>query len=209
MLLLLLALSVDDVIVKRNIFCSGCTQATTAATTAPRVELLSTLVCPREPAFSRALLRQDGELRLYSPGDRVGAARLLRVMSQSVELSLEGRNWRIFLKEAAPATATTSLCENGRCTLARAEVDKMVTHPELLAARAVATPDGFILRFSAASPLRQLGLKDGDRLRAIDGVNLDGMDAVLHLWPKLRSASRFTLSLVRDGKPLTYEVTVN
>jgi hypothetical protein len=202
----------SDVIVARNIFCSGCSTHSEPEWKPP-FELLSTLVCPQDPLFSRALLREapGGEIRLYAPGDRVGKSRLTKVMSQSVLLSSDGRSWRLLLAAppelAAPAVAG-SHCEANRCTLDRAEVERMVARPELLAARAVATPDGFLLRLGPTSPLRKLGLTDGDRLRTIDGTRLDGMDAVLHLWPTLRKSSHFTISILRAGRPLTWDVAV-
>jgi hypothetical protein len=194
-----------DVIVERNIFCSGCSAQ---ARPLPRIELLSTLVCPADPAWSRALLRDADGMRLVAPGARMGPARLERVLPTSVWLTLDGKSWRIFLEPPA-ADVAGPRCRGERCTLPRAEVERMLAHPELLGARAVATPEGFVLRLVPGSPLQKLGLRDGDRLRAIDGTVLDGMEAVLHLWPKLRRASRFTLSLVREGRPLTYEVVVD
>jgi hypothetical protein len=207
MLLLVLWLASADAIVRRNIFCSGCSATHTAE--APPLELLSTLVCPRDPSWSRALLRdQAGEMRLLGSGQRFGPVRVQLITARYVVVGDGDATWRLLLQQPAPAPPVpVNRCQGERCTLQRADVERMVAHPELLAARALATPDGFVLRMGPSSPLRQVGLRDGDRLRAIDGTPLTA-DAILHLWPKLRRASRFTLSLVRDGRPLAFEVAV-
>jgi hypothetical protein len=209
MLLLYFWLASADAIVTRNIFCSGCAPAREQPVRL-ELELLSTLVCPRDVAWSRALLRDrvSGEMRLVGAGARFGGARVRLISAQFVTVETPSGEARLTLSPT-PTTVSkpSNHCDGDRCTLQHADVERMVAHPEQLQARALATPDGFVLRLGPSSPLRQLGLADGDRLRAVDGTPLS-MDALVHLWPKLRQNRRFTLSIVRAGQPRTFEVAV-
>jgi hypothetical protein len=210
MLLLYMWLASADAIVTRNIFCSGCTQVREQPVRL-ELELLSTLVCPRDVAWSRVLLRDrvSGEMRLIGPGARFGGARVRLISAQFVVMETPSGEERLLLSPTPPSkpSAPSNRCDGDRCTLQYTDVERMVAHPEQLQARALPAPDGFVLRLGPSSPLRQLGLADGDRLRAVDGTPLS-MDALVHLWPKLRQNRHFTLSVVRAGQPRTFEVAV-
>jgi hypothetical protein len=58
------------------------------------------------------------------------------------------------------------------------------------------------------SLLAELGLRNGDLLRAINGFDLTTADSALDAYAKLRTASHLTLSLVRGGQPLTLHYVI-
>jgi hypothetical protein len=59
-----------------------------------------------------------------------------------------------------------------------------------------------------SSLLAELGLRNGDLLRAINGFDLTSTDGALDAYAKLRTASHLTLSLVRAGQPLTLHYVI-
>jgi hypothetical protein len=54
----------------------------------------------------------------------------------------------------------------------------------------------------------RLGLANGDRVHAINGIELTSADKVLEVYAKVREAKTFELGLERRGKPLTLTITV-
>ncbi len=65
-----------------------------------------------------------------------------------------------------------------------------------------------IQRLMPTSPLRSLGLRDGDRLSSVNGANLGDTESLVAMYPRLRLADRITLGVVRDGKPMTIDYRV-
>jgi general secretion pathway protein C len=57
------------------------------------------------------------------------------------------------------------------------------------------------------STLSKLGMRDGDTLRTLNGVNLSTPDGMLSAYQLLREQKKVTLSVMRDGRPktLTYQ----
>src|SRR5689334_3037671 len=105
--LLILWLASADAIVTRNIFCSGCRQQPAEPPVQLSAELVSTLVCPRDPEWSRALLREpsSGEMRLVARGERFGGARLTSIYARFVIVSAaDGTSRRLMLTAAPPAS---------------------------------------------------------------------------------------------------------
>jgi hypothetical protein len=187
-----------DAIVARNIFCSGCGERAP-----PPFELVSTLVSADAPRWSRALLRdrRSGDLWFGAIGGSVGAVRLVEIQSRWVQLLSAGANFRLQLEPAANLASDQ--------IVTRTDVKEMLAHPERLRARAFPTPEGFVLRLRPDSPLLALGLRDNDRIAAVDGTRLDGMDALLAVWPRLSRAERVQLTIIRDGQPISLVVRVN
>lgn len=100
--------------------------------------------------------------------------------------------------------------------LDRSVIEEMVEQQGSLAALVRAQPDfeggrtvGLSLKHvRPGSVLETLGLKSGDRLRSVAGVELTSVESGLTALARLRANPRFALEIVRDGKPaqLDYEV---
>jgi hypothetical protein len=185
-----------DAIVSRNIFCSGCGERAP-----PPFELVSTLVSTHATEWSRALLRdkRSGDLWFAAVGHAAGGFSLVEIRPRSVQLSSGAARWRLRMEAAA----------NQPLAVPRSQVKEMLAHPERLRARAFPTAEGFELRLRPDSPLLALGLRDRDRISAVDGTRLDGMAAILSVWPQLQRAERVQLTVVRDGKPFPLVVRVD
>lgn len=59
------------------------------------------------------------------------------------------------------------------------------------------------------SLLGTLGLKNGDRLEAINGFDLTSPEKALEAYARLRTAKRLSVQLDRVGKPVTIDLNIN
>lgn len=65
-----------------------------------------------------------------------------------------------------------------------------------------------VLGVQEGSLLSKLGLRAGDRLRAVNGLPLGGPEQLLELYAKLRTAPHLELELLRDGTKKVMEIDV-
>ena len=57
--------------------------------------------------------------------------------------------------------------------------------------------------------LTKLGIKNNDLLESVNGQPLSSPDTALGAYTTLRTADKFTLSIVRDGKPIVINYNLN
>jgi type II secretory pathway component PulC len=100
-------------------------------------------------------------------------------------------------------------------TITRAAIAALTADPMVLAraARVVPSPDGGmkfygIRRSSAGFSFAQLGLRNGDRLVAVNGLPFDGPEAALEAYGKLRKSAEFRLTVDRRGAELELVIRV-
>jgi len=68
---------------------------------------------------------------------------------------------------------------------------------------------GFRLgRIAPNSPLRALGLQEGDRLERINGAELTDTESVIAVYARLRSASELSLGIVRGGRAMAIDYRI-
>jgi type II secretory pathway component PulC len=94
----------------------------------------------------------------------------------------------------------------------RSAVDRLLDTPSELAQMKV-VPDGKGVRLGpikAGSSLALLGLETGDRLEAIDGVDISDTERMLAAYARLKSGNveRLRLRVTRAGKPLELDYAV-
>jgi general secretion pathway protein C len=214
-----------DAIIRRNIFCSGCSVAGPGGVRASplELELVSTMVCPRDQRWSMAVLREKiprGEARLYRAGAELAGATLIKVVNRRVYFSRDGRVELLELAggESRPVEPPSDglRCAAGRCSVPRALVEQLLRDPTVLAADARALPAlrqgqpiGFQLAFVRPDSIfARLGLERGDTLRAINGRSIATVGQLMEAWPELRRASRLTLQLDRAGRSQTIDLAI-
>lgn len=216
-------------LVARNIFCSGCRVASpggkgTAVRSALEVELIATMFCPSDPAWSVALLRDratgESQARFYRSGMRVGAtgATVAKVLTRRVYLLRDGRLEYLELGDAAAtpwvppdASAREVACRGARCEIARALVERTLANPAVLAASVRAWPVAGGLHLESiqrGSLLAQLGLQPRDLVRAVNGMELSSPENMLDLLIKLRYAQQLSVAVDRQGARLTLDYTI-
>lgn len=117
----------------------------------------------------------------------------------------------------APGSQPAVDCaEEGRCTIARGEFDRLITNsPELMRqARVIpAIKDGrshgvklFAIR--AGSFPAAIGFKNGDLLTAINGLPMSDSEAALTAYSSLRTADTLKFSIERKGQPVTLTLKI-
>jgi len=129
------------------------------------------------------------------------------------------------LASAAPARPSTSArptlqglerVSEGEYRMERATLDRLLENQGDIMASAQIAPDSEggrvlglrLVRVKPGSALAAIGLRDGDRLRSINGFELTSVEAGMMAYARLRGAPSLVLQLVRDGKPmeLRYDV---
>lgn len=116
----------------------------------------------------------------------------------------------VLVAEAPKAIA----CNNDRCTVAREFADDLRARTGLLARQAKlvkAERKGVAIGLELADlgPLpRLLGLRAGDIVTSVNGVQLRSLQSVPQAYVQLRGAQRFTIEFLRAGRPRTLLVEI-
>jgi general secretion pathway protein C len=223
--------------VKRNVFCSICAPALERAggpggprdppKSALPLELVSTLVCPTDDRWSMAVIRdletKEKDPGLYSRGRLVGAsgATVVRVVNKRVYLRNAGRLEYVEIEPAGPigapsppavgALASQVRCAGASCVVERPLVEKLLADPAALAgsARLMPAPGGFRLyAIRPGSIFTLLGLKNGDTVKAVNGLELSSPERGLEIYTQLRRASHLTVSIERQGEHQTLDYVI-
>lgn len=124
---------------------------------------------------------------------------------------IDGADADALAREASTAIACPSL---GQCTITQTYLARLRANPGFVArqGRAVAhRPDGRPsgLEISALESLpMQLGFRDGDVIRTINGLRVDAVTTAPQLYVQLESARRFVVVYERAGERLVCEIDV-
>ncbi len=100
------------------------------------------------------------------------------------------------------------------CIVERAFVESLISNPMALAkqARIVPAKDGEVgFKFYGirkGSLPKLLGLKNGDKLVAVNGEEMTGIDQAMGLYTKLRRASNLQVTIERKGKSINKEIQI-
>jgi general secretion pathway protein C len=171
-----------DAIIKRNIFCSACAPIVTASSkneaggpqsnepqkTSLQLELVSTMVCPDDDAWSMAILRdlstKEKDPAMFARGALVfhTGATVVRVLQRRVYLRNAGRLEYVEMDMSTPAPAAAPVaalnpppsgpadpsdvsdkevhCTGNSCTVERALVERMLNNTAALATAARFVP---------------------------------------------------------------------
>lgn len=229
------ALKDHNIILERNIFDSrgpaaghlaGATASngTRAGLERGGLILLGTMTAGEK---SLALLATDRETALFHLDDILpGEGRLKEISRRRILVAWpDGTEQELLVEkdhntERPPAKATysqtiRSVGEN-RWLVARSEVDRARTNFSQVLKSARLEPkvvngrtEGFMVRMiRPRSLLEKLGLKRGDLVKEVNGVELNSPEKALQVFQQLREAKKLSVSLLRNGRPVTYEYEV-
>lgn len=116
----------------------------------------------------------------------------------------------------APGGQVRALGDN-RFVVSRAEVEKARSNIGELLKQARMEPNlvngqtnGFVVKMIQPNTLlAQLGLRVGDVVTRVNGVELNSPEKALQIFQQLREARRLSVDLTRNGKPLSLQYEVN
>ena len=188
------------------------------------IRLLGTLVA-QDPRWSMASIHElpAGSAHSLMVSDVIQGARVFAIERERILLLVDGRleyvdgsgsvvPSMVNIQPGAPAGLGRGIRETGPDTriVPREDVTEVLTHlPEVSTqARVVPAfkdgrPVGFkLFSIREGSFYSRLGLRDGDVIQRINGLDLDGPDKALEAFTKLRDARRIELQIERGGAPV-------
>ncbi|HUT78127.1 MAG TPA: type II secretion system protein GspC [Polyangia bacterium] len=198
-----------------------------------RYALLAAVASSTTPEWSFATVSVDRQTNLYRIGDRIGEREVSGISWRY--LFLRGTADECYVDmfgdatSEKPRTKPMSLAAAGdelskgiqvdgpnERTVDRALVDAALANPAQFARSVRVRPykkdgevTGFRLRrIQKGSPLEMLGAQQGDIIHAVNGVNLTSVDQALSAYQNLRSDSKLTFSITRQGKPQNLNINI-
>lgn len=116
-----------------------------------------------------------------------------------------------------PGAEDAIKCENeNSCTVDRVFIDSLFANPAALTKQARVMPsikDGETKGFKfygirPGSLPKLLGMKNGDLLTSVNGIELKSVDQVMGLLTKMRSASNLQVTIERKGESINKDITI-
>ncbi|MBM7114172.1 type II secretion system protein GspC [Archangium primigenium] len=177
-------------------------------------------------SFASVLESASQRTRSVWLGEEFDGARVTAIERTRVLLSRDGRLEAIAVPPvsvAAPAPSSPRGAESsirqvgpGAYEISRQEVTHSLANLGQVAMQARVVPafregvaQGFkLFSIRPDSLFTRLGLRNGDILRRINGLDLSSVEHALEIFPRLREASRFELEVERDGQVMRSTYTV-
>ncbi len=185
---------------------------------------VGTIMGPR-PERCVAILRSGGRSRAVSVGESAFGVRVAAIRAGVVTVEVEGgrHDLRLAAGEGAPMAAAPTLADPAQETaspsraLARQEVERrlgqemprILTETTLVPATEDGRTSGFTLtRLPENSLLTDAGLRPGDVLTRINGVDIDSMATLVGLYARLQNESTLQAVVLRNGQPVSLTLTL-
>jgi general secretion pathway protein C len=224
-------------ILRNNIFDPAARGKTSTVQTTERAAPVTTAASSNLKLFGTvdggkspmALIKSGGKVKIYKVGAELpDGSELLSVSRKEAVIRLPGGTQEI-LTISKPAAGTTSappaaststgiraLGEN-RWSVSRTEVDKARSNLNQLLKSARMEPnivngqtEGFVVKMlRPKSLLAQLGIRRGDTVTRVNGVELNSPEKALQIFQQLREAKRLTVDLKRGSENLSFDYEVN
>lgn len=227
----------SSLVLKRNIFGAanqtplefegeGSLKAQTANTSGSGdLQLCGTVVSSAAPF---AIIRSNNVTEIYEEGDLLpGGGRVDRIFRNQVRL-LEGGTTVLLLIDEGEETPLPVQMEGrlfggikevggDRWIIDRRTADAARQNIAELLKSARIEPnvtggrtDGFVVKMiRTGSLLAQIGLRVGDVIRRVNGLELDSPEKALQIFQQLREAKNLSLRLERNGTPLSFEYQID
>ncbi|HKK02113.1 MAG TPA: type II secretion system protein GspC [Desulfuromonadales bacterium] len=148
----------------------------------------------------------------YPDGSRVDLQLYASKPAGSSHMTRPGRP----VSPGAPGGTGIRALGNNRWVIPATEVEKARSNMNELLKQARLEPNivngqtnGFVVRMIRPHTLfTMLGLRLGDVIKQVNGVSLDSPEKALQIFQQLREAKNISISLIRNGKPQTFEYEV-
>ncbi len=185
-----------------------------------------------------ALIEAAGKVLVYRPGDSLpGGAELLSIeRSRVLILQGDGREAELLFDDAKGSDSPTRTASRSsrtrpqsdagdgirdlggnRWEISQAEIDKTRSNLGTVLKQARMEPyvvngqtEGFVVRMiRPKSLLANLGMKVGDVVSSVNGVELDSAEKALQIFQQLREAKRLSVDLTRSGEKMSFNYEIN
>jgi type II secretory pathway component PulC len=176
-------------------------------------------------ASAVAVLRAGGKTRVVAVGESAFGGRLLSVDARAAILQFGSERVEVPLAAsvaprgglAHPVPGAPSDEAGGARSMERREVERRLGEevPRILAETTVVpvTEDGRVTglaltRVPEGTLLTDAGLQAGDVLTRVNDTAIDGLPALMALWPRLQGASQLQAVVLRNGQPVSLTITL-
>lgn len=190
--------------------------------TSLKIALLGTVVGGQQDGF--AVIEEVGKRKqgLYKVGDSVEGATVRRILRGKVVLRVNDKDEVLTMKEE-PASGgepeypkEPSAEKESTVVVKRSEVDESLKNVHQLLSQVRIRPhftdgvaDGLaVSNIKPGSIFARMGLQSGDIVQGLDGRNIQTPDDVMEVYQRLKSGSRVTVQVMRDGeeKIINYQI---
>ena len=188
------------------------------------VELKGTVAGDSKSAF--AVIEEKGKNKqgLYKVGDRIAGATVLKIGRDKILVKFNDK--REILKKrdafeglvvpggpgpvAAPSASGTVVLNRADITGSFKDLGSMLSQAQIRPFFSAGVPDGFMVSgIRPGSVYQRMGLTDGDILQGVNGKKMQGADDMMEMYNGLRSASRMSLNVRRQGRTDTLNYIFN
>lgn len=175
-----------------------------------------------------ALIQSGGKVKIFRIGDDIpGGGELLSVSrNEAIIGNTDGSQSKLTIVKPEISTSASRSTPTGagirslgdnRWSVARDEVEKARSNLNQLLKSARMEPnivngqtEGFVVKMvRPKSLLAQLGIRRGDTVTRVNGVELNSPEKALQIFQQLREAKRLTVDLKRGTENLTFDYEVN
>ena len=190
--------------------------------TSLKIALLGTVVGGQQDGF--AVIEEVGKRKqgLYKVGDSVEGATVRRILRGKVVLRVNDKDEVLTMKEE-PASGgepeypkEPSAEKESTVVVKRSEVDESLKNVHQLLSQVRIRPhftdgvaDGLaVSNIKPGSIFARMGLQSGDIVQGLDGRNIQTPDDVMEVYQRLKSGSRVTVQVMRNGeeKIINYQI---
>lgn len=195
---------------------------------------LQGVIASSDPDNAWAIIADGNNQALYKVGDKMPQGQnvtLVKVMEQRVILDNNGRYESLWLYSKEEAQRRANISQSAREPVPpQVRTRRPAGEPQkrTLPSSAVAEVNSIrdVVRFTAArgnggmmgyrvmpGPNRKLfdkaGLRPGDIVTAVNGINLDDPRQIRAVYQDLQTATQAELSILRDGKPVSIYISLD
>ncbi len=206
----------------------GFSENTPCSKTTLPLELLGTMASTT-PEDSFAIIKtQDKKTTIVEPGIKITDAVVVGIFRHRVLFKRDGGRMECLVygelpeakkeekKEVAEDGEGIRCTSDTECLIAQSEIDRAMANLNSLMTQAKMVPSykngkhqGFrIYSIKPKSLYQKLGLKNGDILQAINKMSLDSPEKGLEIYSKLKTEKNLSVDLVRRGRNMTMEYTI-
>ena len=192
--------------------------------TSLKIALLGTVVGGQRDGFAvieEITKRKQG---LYRVGDSVEGATVKRILRGRVILRVNDKDEVLTMKEEETATrrdeprypSGESAEKESTVVVKRSEVDESLKNVHQLLSQVRIRPhftdgvaDGLaVSNIKPGSLFARMGLRNGDIVQGLNGRNIQTPDDVMEVYQRMKSGSRITVQVMRDGeeKIINYQI---